>query len=182
MQPSPSENQLLKHCPWCDYNLTGLPADYVCPECGHPVNRRTLVIGRRAGKLIRNIFLEAALVSAILLFTMLIFGGQVTVSLLVMYIVVWLIALIAGLSRYGTTHRLVIADEGLTIERYSRQPEHIPWSRVKGADQGWNKRILRVTLTDRPRRLFVECSNAHPDDVKACIRAINAKVSVSMKA
>lgn len=33
----------LTHCPNCAYSLEGLPADYVCPECGFACDRRVFV-------------------------------------------------------------------------------------------------------------------------------------------
>jgi hypothetical protein len=39
-----SDPLALKQCPRCDYSLTGLPEEGICPECGQPYDRRFMVL------------------------------------------------------------------------------------------------------------------------------------------
>lgn len=54
--PEPAEPELF--CPNCDYNLRGLPTD-ICPECGKPYDRETLLFQATSENIPMRVWLKA---------------------------------------------------------------------------------------------------------------------------
>src|SRR5205085_1891838 len=52
VRPMSDENPLrLSACPNCDYSLTTLPPEGVCPECGRPYDQQFIILaGRGRGR------------------------------------------------------------------------------------------------------------------------------------
>ena len=44
--PAPDDNvtSALERCPLCDYDLSGLPREHICPECGFEYDKETIVL------------------------------------------------------------------------------------------------------------------------------------------
>lgn len=129
----------MKPCLKCDYDLTGLPDEHTCPECGFTYDSENVAVDLRyrpSGLLIRiAIFAMAALPLCFF------FGSLENVVLLWAW--VWQIAWLTGFHLYCMRARrklepkLILNRSGIHVARSFHDIEFWPWEVVGEAKHSW---------------------------------------------
>ncbi len=131
----------MRPCPKCDYDLTGLPDVYTCPECGFASDLHTVVfhVGQPAG-VISSIFLvggfAAAVVSAFL--------GARTVGPLVAFSfgIVWLILYVGAIR--APKGQLIVNHVGVHVFLPAGPPVSLAWADVREVNASWGNAALHI--------------------------------------
>jgi hypothetical protein len=133
----------ITHCPVCRYDLTGLPAEHRCPECGFRYDETTYVW--RMSVIPRWVLvLVAVLVFFILL-------GRLVPPLMSRYalnyreasvVAALLSAIVLLVGAYALRGFVAVGREGLTYRFPLRPAQSVRWSDIRIADDG--RTIYRV--------------------------------------
>lgn len=169
------------NCPACGYDLTGLPEEHRCPECGFVYDAHTIVIDFR---LPRALAWQMAYVAAWVAWAWFLFWRHAVDAR-------WIVAAVLAsavllLWRYhqlnvasSKSGRCILCKGGIAIERPREESWHETWVEfdrshiglVQGRLRIWNKQG-RIVF-DAPYRHFGSYKNA-----KRCAREINRLAKV----
>jgi hypothetical protein len=127
----PLTGQPLTHCPVCNYDLTGLPKNHRCPECGFEYDETTRIWTgdcRTGWMFLGSLFylLMASLVAVAVLLS-LARPGSLGVAHLLKFLFFGLVWLAMARYRRARTFTTVGA-HGITYKRPYRAVRSIPWS------------------------------------------------------
>jgi|GEM_PF-1650450 len=169
----PSGNTL---CPHCDYDLSGLPIEYRCPECDFAYDRYTHSWRLSSSHLRQRVCFF--ILAIILVFSALarygIGSNQRLTTWTVIIATISTLGLIATL--YTVRPRLVLAitPDGIFQRRLAGRHRWTPWSKIAGAVVERGRKFDTLTILDRDRRTVLEVNLrdlfSHQQDAKDTLR------------
>lgn len=126
-------------CPRCDYDLTGLPAEHTCPECGCKYDEHSIGIpltGRRAERWWAWVF--QPLLGVILLIQVQRSGVQWrTWDRLILPVIIFLGFFLQWKHRLGFPTRMVLDREGVELITPAQEPLRWGWNEIRRANVDW---------------------------------------------
>lgn len=137
----------MRPCPKCDYDLTGLPEEHVCPECGFSYDSYSTSIRLRARRENR-----LALIMGLAYFCY--FVGlrqrlQMPGWFLVLFSIFFIGMLLFRWRKSQTVaDRMIFTRAGFTLYSPSSTSIPVPWSVIKSASCSWVDGSLRIERTD----------------------------------
>lgn len=140
-----------RQCPQCDYNLTGLPDEHTCPECGFAFDAYSTCIRLSARENYRHA--QVMIVFWILYFVFVVWRqvgpSRMSASILVLFSLVAVGRLLYESRRIQTAaDRMIFARAGLSFYSTTSTSIPIPWSIIKSASCSWVDGSLRIERTD----------------------------------
>ncbi len=151
-------------CPRCDYDLTGLPSQHACPECGFAYDEHTMV-WKRIRPTVRipwRYTLEA--VPSFLLFSIVVWQAPVIFGINRWLLIICIVAIAAGLYRLLRGPRLLcLSPSG--VEIYPRgilRPTVIRWLDV-GVTHSMDDRYYLTRMT-RSQSINISVFFERPDE------------------
>lgn len=175
------EERLLQLCPWCRYELRGLPIEHRCPECGGEFDRRWQVFG---GKSISSKSLRAArpvtfmLIGVLCWFLLVtgayIFSGQWE-GLSCMIPMSIAASLAVATFYFRPSHLIVLAPDGVRVFEGRRQVASYRWELIGRAYFHTTRRAIALpvqgsTVYFRSSKYF----RWLVWEADRCVRAINS--------
>lgn len=131
-------------CPLCDYDLTGLPAEHTCPECGFKYDRHTTAVKLAARK---RHYIGLASVAGYGLF-MLYLAFRVSNPgdnfLLGIILVSLMVATYHFVRAMGHPSRLVLSRAGIRFDHPELHVDVIRWEDVVEARYSWITGVFQI--------------------------------------
>lgn len=140
----------MRLCPQCDYDLTGLPDEHTCPECGFVYDTHATSIKLTARKEFRNglIFGSVYLVWFVLFRSSSTF--RMPVWFLIGIVILFLTVTLFRLRKYQTVaSRMILTRHGISFFSPSGMTQPIPWAEIRSASCNWWDGQLRLTRPDQ---------------------------------
>ncbi len=169
---------MLDKCPQCDYSLTGLPANHVCPECGLPYDDKSQAYGH--GKLP---YLTMAGVGVALWlagrFTFdVVSGGSRTVGMVIG--VLAMVSISVFVAREWRLYRrgllAVVLPGGLYVHLPNERTGLIPWKSLAEPVRAVWYRTVQVSRTDRGHDLKISGVFRNKSDVERLRSQIEERI------
>jgi hypothetical protein len=168
----------LTNCPCCNYSLEGLPAEYLCPECGVAYDPTVVVVElqkvRRGpwlwiGSLCFGLFLWARMTYRTLDLENIVFT--------LIMVAPFLAQLWRSFVSAGTAGRFLMSRSGLLLIRANGSRDHVLWSQVATVKQSfWNGALY---ILDSNRRVALRCSYREFEEgsrrVRKCVHEIERR-------
>jgi len=156
MNVAPSDSSTsLKTCPRCDYNLTGLPDEHICPECGFEYDPHAafMRLSRR-----RRVWELAVMATALLLAGWFLprQGGRTKENVFFCaFILAALLLDLLSLSLQHVAASITLNRLGFSVTDVRGLSRTIPWRALRRARCGWISGNLIAHGTNRTRILIL---------------------------
>lgn len=138
----------MRPCPRCDYDLTGLPDEHICPECGFAYDKHAISIRLSARKEYRKALVFGVIYMLFWVGLRQLGSFAVPVGVLFGFVIVFLVMLLFQFWKYRTVaDRMILTREGFMFHSPTGTTPPVPWSEVKSARCSWWDGQLRI---DRP--------------------------------
>ncbi len=139
----------MKPCLKCDYDLTGLPDEHICPECGldYDPDNVALELARKPD------ILEVVVALTMLGIVYASFWSGKALGALedwvsaILVIQIFVLLLMWAVGR-GTWRRIIINRLGVHVFRREGQCETVPWEKIESASVSWVTGALKVLGAD----------------------------------
>lgn len=142
-------------CPRCDYDLTGLPVQHTCPECGCNYDEHSIGI-ELTGR--RNEFWAAGLVGGMMLVSLIIkiqrgkssseLVGTLVSLFLVGFFLFWRLQ-----RRAGSPSRIILDALGTELATKGQEPLRWPWRDIRRVEVDWMWGTF--TLYDKEEQVLI---------------------------
>lgn len=165
-------------CPQCTYNLTGLPEEHVCPECGFEYDRHATIIHFQQKKHL-YIALIAGMANGLLVVFWIHHGNvlprgveyvvSVLIILLSLFFHSWRIKKVTD-----QPARCIMTKRSVQIEHYKFGVKEIDWKDIEIASYSWINGRFRI-IGNNGEELFNRWygSLGSPSRVRKCVKEIN---------
>ena len=177
------ESLLLGHCPNCDYELTGLPIQWNCPECGMSVDRRWRVFGGGALKHRKTEWFEpakVALVAAPLLSIAWVLIATLTIPVpyYVKHTMTWtpvlMVVLFTILILRKPKRCIILSPDGLLVLNGKKIIDRYDWRDISRAEHDFFRKSIAIKYKNKTVRFKnIAYFGVTIDEVDRCIAASN---------
>lgn len=139
----------MRQCSRCDYDLTGLPDEHTCPECGFAYDKHATSIRLTS----RREYRYAQIMGVLWFFYFVSLWQRGPIKMpawfLIVFSVIFVGMFLFRLRKSRTVaDRMIFTREGFTFYSPTTSSTPVPWSVVKSASCSWWDGALRIQRTD----------------------------------